>query len=160
MAEGLTEEQTRGFSEAFDGLDTNHTGFLAPFELGILMRSLGHPLTEEETRTLTADGMVTKSDFLGIMAEREQDVALQEKLVNAFKVFDRDSSGFINTDLTSEFMTQMTSLGPAPYTKEEFEMFMSEYMAIEPVISRGGQGSAAEDGEVDYQELVRLMLKK
>mmetsp|Transcript_12186 Transcript_12186/g.32183 ORF Transcript_12186/g.32183 Transcript_12186/m.32183 type:complete len:160 (-) Transcript_12186:52-531(-) len=159
MAGNLSEEQQREFTEAFESLDTHNTGFLAPVELGILMRSLGHPLKDEETRDMGAD-MVTLTDFLDIMAKREQDVDTQDRLVDAFKVFDRDSSGFINTDKDSDFKAKMMSLGPTPYTEEEFANFLSEYLAAEPVPSRGGQGSAEEDGEVDYQELVRLMLRK
>merc|ERR1712217_8275 len=109
--------------------------------LGVLMRSLGHPLTDEDLRNITADNdrCVTLADFLNIMAKREQDIALQERLMEAFLVFDRDRSGFINVGTRedryrSEFYTQMTSLGPAPYTEK--------------------------DGEVDYQELIKLMLKK
>merc|ERR1719230_1943423 len=48
-------------------------------------------------RNITADSerCVTLADFLNIMAKREQDIALQEKLTKAFSVFDRDGSGFI-----------------------------------------------------------------
>ena len=59
---GLTDEMTREFTEAFNDLDKNRTGFLAVFELGVLMRSLGHTLQDEDmwtaakhqTRKLTA----------------------------------------------------------------------------------------------------------
>merc|ERR1719230_843701 len=48
-------------------------------------------------RTIASDSdqCVTLADFLNIMAKREQDIALQEKLMKAFAVFDCDGSGFI-----------------------------------------------------------------
>mmetsp|Transcript_82764 Transcript_82764/g.210602 ORF Transcript_82764/g.210602 Transcript_82764/m.210602 type:complete len:177 (-) Transcript_82764:186-716(-) len=163
---GLTEEQQREFTEKFNDIDKNRTGFVSPFELGVLMRSLGHPLTDEDLRNITAenDRCVTLADFLTIMAKREQDISLQEKLKDGFLVFDRDRSGYINVGTRedryrSEFYTQMTSLGPNPWDEKEFEEFMSEYLGIEPVASRGGQGNANEDGEVDYMEMIKLMLK-
>uniref|UniRef100_A0A7S2D8E7 EF-hand domain-containing protein n=1 Tax=Alexandrium andersonii TaxID=327968 RepID=A0A7S2D8E7_9DINO len=161
MDQGLTEEQQREFTEAFNDLDKNHTGFLSPYELGVLMRSLGHTLTDEDLKTITSDSerSVTLADFLDIMAKREQDVALQEKLQKAFSVFDCDGSGFISVDLQSEFRTLMTSLGPNPYTKEEFEQFLSEYLAEAPTAA-SIQHPASEDFLVDYQEFIKLMLRK
>merc|ERR1719237_228503 len=98
-------------------------------------------------------------DFLNIMTKREQDTALQDKLTQAFAVFDCDGSGFITVDLQSEFRTRMMSLGPNPYTKEEFELFMSEYLTEAPN-SLGTQHPAAEDDLMDYKEFIKLLLKK
>merc|ERR1712014_329264 len=98
-------------------------------------------------------------DFLNIMAKREQETALQEKLMRAFAVFDNDGSGFISVDMQSEFRTQMTQLGPNPYTKEEFENFLSEY--IGEVTGATNGHPAEEDGLIDYQEFVKnFMLRK
>mmetsp|Transcript_83526 Transcript_83526/g.145194 ORF Transcript_83526/g.145194 Transcript_83526/m.145194 type:complete len:163 (+) Transcript_83526:65-553(+) len=155
---GLTEEQQREYEEAFKDLDKNHTGFLSPFELGVLMRSLGQTLTDEDMRNITADSdrCITLGDFLNIMAKREQDIALQDKLTKAFSVFDRDGSGFVSTD---DLRTQMLSLGHEPFSDQEFNLFMSEYMAEAPVAS-SIQHPAEQDGLIDYQEFIKLMLRK
>merc|ERR1712062_517852 len=110
------------------------TEFLSKWELGVLMKSLGHELSDEDQRGISSDGerCVSLGDFLGIMARREQDLAQRDKLMQAFSVFDCDGSGFISVDLQSEFRTRMMSLGPNPYTKEEFELFMSESLAEAP----------------------------
>eukprot|EP00440_Ansanella_granifera_P028056 gb/GFBE01030480.1/.p1 GENE.gb/GFBE01030480.1/~~gb/GFBE01030480.1/.p1 ORF type:complete len:160 (+),score=55.54 gb/GFBE01030480.1/:1-480(+) len=157
MEFGLTEEQVRVYTEAFSDMDKNHTGSLQPQELGILMRSRGHVLTDEDMRDLTVDryGGISLQDFLQIMSKREMDVALQTKLANAFSVFDTDGSGFISVDMASEFRTQMTTLGQNPFSAAEFENFMSEYLA-EAV----SQHPAEEDGLMDYQEFIKMMLRK
>merc|ERR1712139_726928 len=144
---GLTEEQQREFEEAFRDLDKNHTGFLSPFELGVLMRSLGQMLADEDLRSITTENekCVTLNDFLSIMAKREQDVALQEALTKAFAVFDRDGSGFVST---IELRTQMMQIGVAPYTEQEFDTFMSEYIEQ----AEAEHHPAAEDGLIDYRE--------
>lgn len=152
MEFGLTEEQVRVYTEAFNDMDKHHTGVLQPTELGILMRSRGHTLSDEDMRDLAADrhGSVTLADFLQIMAKREQDVVLQQKLMQAFAVFDKDGS---NED--SDFRKQMTTLGNNPFTDEQFETFLSEYRA-----EAASQHPADQDGLVDYQEFVKLMLRK
>lgn len=159
MENSLTEEQQREFTEAFYDLDKQKTGYLSPRELNVLMRSLGHSLTEEDKRNLTSDTerCVSLNDFLSIMAKHEQDVALQDKLSKGFSVFDRDGSGFISTD---ELRQQMMSVGPAPYTEAEFEAFMSEYIAKAPMESNPIAHPASEDGLMDYQEFIKLMLAK
>mmetsp|Transcript_38670 Transcript_38670/g.47894 ORF Transcript_38670/g.47894 Transcript_38670/m.47894 type:complete len:160 (-) Transcript_38670:110-589(-) len=157
MEFGLTEEQVRVYTEAFNDMDKHHTGVLQPTELGILMRSRGHTLSDEDMRDLAADrhGSVTLADFLQIMAKREQDVVLQQKLMQAFAVFDKDGSGFISVNEDSDFRKQMTTLGNTPFTDEQFEAFLSEYKA-----EAASQHPADQDGLVDYQEFVKLMLRK
>eukprot|EP00928_Gymnodinium_smaydae_P075496 TRINITY_DN58521_c0_g1_i1.p1 TRINITY_DN58521_c0_g1~~TRINITY_DN58521_c0_g1_i1.p1 ORF type:complete len:188 (-),score=44.83 TRINITY_DN58521_c0_g1_i1:75-560(-) len=157
---GLTEEQSRELTDAFQDLDKNRTGYLSTVELGLLMRSLGHTLSDEDLRSVPSSGerSVSLTDFLTIMAKKEQDIALQEKLHKAFAVFDRDGSGFINVDeLRAEMMDEKQS--PHPYTKEDFENFMSEYYAEAPT-SPNIQHPAMEDGLMDYMEFIKLMLRK
>ena len=74
---------------------------------------------------------------------------LQQKLAQAFAVFDKDGSGFISVNAESDFRKQMTrpdcmfvsciwhnanrvglwhrSLGSNPFTDEQFENFLSEF---------------------------------
>mmetsp|Transcript_100802 Transcript_100802/g.159439 ORF Transcript_100802/g.159439 Transcript_100802/m.159439 type:complete len:169 (-) Transcript_100802:174-680(-) len=157
---GLTEEQQREYEDAFRDLDKTHTGFLSPFELGVLMRALGQTLTDEDMRNISSDNerCITLQDFLGIMAKREQDEALKEKLTTAFAVFDRDGSGFVST---AELKTQMMAMlpGTEPFTEAEFDLFMSEYMVEAPSASSICH-PAEEDGLIDYAEFIKLMLRK
>merc|ERR1712080_516744 len=115
-------------------------------------------LTDEDMRNITADNerCITLNDFLSIMAKREQDCALQEELMKAFAVFDRDGSGFVST---IELRTQMMALGNDPFSEKDFEEFMSEYIAEAPVAA-SIQHPAEQDGLIDYAEFIKLMLRK
>lgn len=75
--------------------------------------------------------------------------------MQAFAVFDKDGSGFISVNEDSDFRKQMTTLGNNPFTDEQFETFLSEYRA-----EAASQHPADQDGLVDYQEFVKLMLRK
>ena len=50
-------------------------------------------------------------------------------------------------------------IGSKPYTEAEFEMFTSEYMQEAPT-AQSIQHPAAEDGLIDYNEFIKLMLRK
>merc|ERR1712050_336865 len=118
--------------------------------------------TDEELRSLNADSErnVTLQDFIKIMTRREQEVALRDKLMKAFAVFDNDGSGFISVDPQSEFRTLMCTHGVEPFKPEEFDMFMSEYVQEAAKESAVQQHPAKVDGLMDYQEFIKLMLKK
>merc|ERR1719230_894976 len=99
--------------------------------------------------SIAADGDrgISLNDFLTIMAKREADTALHDKLMKAFAVFDRDGSGFVSVD---ELRTQMMALGNNPFTESEFDQFMSEYIAEAPTSQTIGH-PADSDGLMDYQ---------
>lgn len=44
------------------------------------------------------------------VASQRQDVVLQQKLMQAFAVFDKDGSGFISVNEDSDFRKQMTRI--------------------------------------------------
>merc|ERR1712096_462222 len=115
---------------AFNAMNKNHTGLLKPESIARLMWSLDHCPNDDEVAQIMQDydvyakGGINLQDFLSVMAKREQDVALREKLMQAFAVFDRDGNGFVAMD---ELRTQLCTVGPAPYAEKEFEDFVAEY---------------------------------
>jgi calmodulin len=78
------------------------------------MRSVGQTPTEKEVqeiiRTLKEEGKQTMDfqDFLQIMAKNMKDCIPEEKVIEAFKVFDKEGKGLISAQ---ELRHIMTSIG-------------------------------------------------
>ena len=88
--------------EAYNLFDKDGDGKITTKELSTVMRSLGQTPTENELQEkineVDADciGTIEFSEFLGHMAKKMKDTDTEEELVEAFKVFDMDSNGFIS----------------------------------------------------------------
>merc|ERR1719237_128485 len=111
-------------------------------------------MTDEDLYSIAGDGDrgVTLVDFLNIMAKREQETSLREKLKKSFSVFDNDGSGFISMGPESEFRKAMMSWGDNPYTAADWDAFVSEY--LEMVAEK--KEHALEDELCDYGEFINL----
>jgi len=88
-----------------------------------------------------ATGTIDFPEFLSLMARKMKDTDSEEELVEAFKVFDRDGSGFISA---AELRHVMTNLGEK-LTDEEVDEMVRE---------AGADG----DGKVDYEEFIKMMM--
>ncbi|KAF8407552.1 hypothetical protein HHK36_006686 [Tetracentron sinense] len=190
MAEQLTEEQISEFKEAFSLFDKDGDGCITTKELGTVMRSLGQNPTEAELQDMISEvdadqnGTIDFPEFLNLMARKMkillmlvlmclvQDQAYQgdacefrfngtivlvqnalpephldtdseEELKEAFKVFDKDQNGFISA---AELRHVMTNLGEK-LTDEEVDEMIRE-------------ADVDGDGQVNYDEFVRMMLAK
>ncbi|KAJ3615690.1 hypothetical protein Zmor_012372 [Zophobas morio] len=114
MSYNISEKQINEFKEAFSLYDPQNLGALPITELGKLMRSVGQTPTEKEVqeiiRTLKEEGKQTMDfqDFLQIMAKNMKDCIPEEKVIEAFKVFDKEGKGLISAQ---ELRHIMTSIG-------------------------------------------------
>jgi len=75
------------------------------------------------------------------MARKMKDTDTEEELVEAFKVFDRDGNGFINS---AELRHVMTNLGEKLEDEEIDEMLR--------------EADVDGDGQVNYEEFVKMMM--
>merc|ERR1711934_955476 len=152
MAEGseqLTEEQISEFKEAFALFDKDGDGTITTKELGTVMRYLGQNPTEAELQDMInevdADGSGTIDfpEFLNLMAKKMKDTDSEEEIKEAFKVFDKDGNGFISA---AELRHVMTNLGEK-LTDEEVDEMIRE-------------ADVDGDGQVNYEEFVKIMMSK
>ena len=104
LADQLTEKQIAEFREAFSLFDKDADGFITTEELGIVMRSLGQNPTEAQLEDMISEldvygnGSLDFPEFLTMLNRRTRtNEDIEEKLVEAFKVFDVDGSGFIQS---------------------------------------------------------------
>ena len=98
---GLTEAQIEDFKLAFSLFDKDGDGSCDTKELKLVMRALGQDLTETElgdmVRMVDEDdsGSIDFEEFLALMAAKLHDADSEEEIKEAFKVFDKDCSGYV-----------------------------------------------------------------
>merc|ERR1712226_284091 len=145
--EQLTEEQIAEFKEAFSLFDKDGDGTITTKELGTVMRSLGQNPTEAElhARWMDADGNGTIDfpEFLTMMARKMKYTDSEEEIRAAFRVFDKDGNGFISA---AELRHVMTNLGEK-LTDEEVDEMIRE-------------ADVDGDGQINYEEFVKMMMAK
>ncbi|CAM6100341.1 unnamed protein product [Calypogeia fissa] len=137
------------FEEAFALFDKNGDGSINKSELGVVMASLGQKLTETELEDMIdevdadGNGMIEFSEFLKLVGihRKVQRKHFEEEHREAFRVFDRDDSGWIDA---TELRTVMTRLGEEVTDDEVAEMIR--------------EADFDGDGHINYEEFVHAMM--
>lgn len=98
-----------------------------------------------ESLQIDADGSGTIDfpEFLTMMARKMKDTDSEEEILEAFKVFDKDGNGFISA---AELRHIMTNLGEK-LTDEEVDEMIRE-------------ADIDGDGQINYEEFVKMMMSK
>ncbi|XP_019636401.1 PREDICTED: calmodulin-A-like isoform X1 [Branchiostoma belcheri] len=149
MSLQLTEEQIGEFKEAFALFDQDGDGTITTEELGVVMRSLGRNPTEAQLQEMmnTADaarsGSIDFADFLKLMASKMLSTNVQEEIIQAFRVFDKDGDGYVSA---AELRHVMTNLGEKISADELDEMFQV--------------ANVDANGMINYTEFVRAMMEE
>ncbi|CAL9155709.1 unnamed protein product, partial [Musa hybrid cultivar] len=145
----LTDEQIIEFQEAFCLFDKDGDGCITLEELGTVIKSLGQDPSEEELQEMIREvdsdgnGTIEFGEFLNLMARKVKvnETNIEEELKEAFKVFDKDQNGFISA---TELRNVMINLGEK-LTDEEVDQMIRE-------------ADLDGDGQVNYEEFVRMMM--
>ena len=149
MVENLSEERITEFKAAFELFDKDRDGAINNKELGTVMRNLGQNPSDEELKQmikeidLDGNGVIDFNEFLYLMVKKMNGNDTEEELLEAFKVFDRDGNGYVTSH---ELRSVMTSLCEGT-TPEEVEEMIKE-------------ADIDGDGQIDYQEFVKMMMTK
>ena len=149
MVENLTDEEINQFKFFFDLFDKDSSGTITTKELGTVMRNLGQNPSEEELKQLirevdlNGDGTIDFKEFLCLMIKKMDDNDNDEELQDAFRHFDMDKDGYITPH---ELRNGMINIGEE-CTPEEAEEMIKE-------------GDLDNDGRIDYDEFMKLVLSK
>jgi len=149
MSDNIPEEFVEEIRQTFDLFDKNQDGTIDQDELGDVFRSLGQHYTEAELAEMIAEtdndrsGSIEFGEFLQLMRRRMRDTDTEEELVEAFKVFDRDSNGLISV---AELKTVMKQIGENLNERECTEIIAS--------------GDRDSDGCLNFDEFIRMMIDR
>ena len=145
--EYITDEQRKDYQDIFDQFDKDKDGKISGKELANAMVSMGQNPTEDEINDmmrevdLNQDGKIDFDEFMALMVKNSSDTQTEEEVINAFRVFDKEGKGLISS---SELKHIMMTIGDK----------MSEEEADEMV----NEADIDEDGMINYEEFVRMMM--
>lgn len=151
MTQQKNEEKTHylELKEAFNVFDKDNDGFITVKELGTVMRSLGYNPSAEELHDLIKvydkddSGTIDLSEFMELMNNKMREQAEEKELIETFEVFDRNGDGLLSKE---ELKYVMESIG--------------EHVSDEILDEFIRQADIDEDGNINYQEFVKLMTSK
>ncbi|XP_037958806.1 calmodulin-like [Teleopsis dalmanni] len=144
----LSEQELDEYATAFASFDTG-SGTITFEELGVIMSSLITPPTESQIERMVTDidpdsnGKVYFAVFLTIMSRHVKVADTRKEISNAFRVFDKEGTGFMPTD---KLRYIMTNIGET-LTDEDVDKMLSE-------------AEIDENGLLDYEKLVDVMFSK
>ena len=145
--EYITDEQRKDFQDIFDQFDKDKDGKISGKELQNAMFSMGQNPTEDEINEmmrevdLNQDGKIDFDEFMILMTKSSPETQAEEEVINAFRVFDKEGNGLI---ASSELKHIMMTIGDK-MTEEEAEEMVNE-------------ADIDEDGMINYEEFVRMMM--
>merc|ERR1739844_239656 len=143
----ITMQDIDCLKEAFKLFDCDRDGVITVEELGKVMRTHGFDPTEEDLRDMirnvdtNANGAIDFNEFIDMMVKRRD--CIEDDVVHAFKVFDRDNDGLISAE---ELRLTMNNLGE-PLTEAEVKAMIAE-------------ADTDGDGKIIFEEFKNLMANK
>merc|ERR1711953_819431 len=143
----IPEEFVQEIRATFDLFDQDNSGSIDREELGDVFKSLGQRYSDAELDEMIAEndnsGSIEFGEFLQLMRRRMRDTDTEEELVEAFKVFDRDSNGLITVQ---ELRMVMKQIGENLSEKDCKEIIEA--------------GDRDNDGCLNFDEFIRMMVDK
>lgn len=145
----VTAEQLQDFKASFSLFDQDGDGRVSKDELRTAMRSLGQNPTEQDLDEIMREvdkdgnGTIEYEEFIRMMSRRSQEINEEEELRKSFKVFDKDGDGVISF---TELKYVMSNLG--------------ERMSDAEITAMLEQADTDGDGQINYEEFVRMMTAK
>ncbi|XP_075409296.1 calmodulin-like protein 3 [Tenrec ecaudatus] len=150
MAQKLTPEQVKEYTEAFKRVDTSGDGAIDAKELGQALQKLGKNLSEEELKALISkvdkdgDGRISLQEFLEVIDQYLKGPGGSEQMLQSvFREFDLDGDGQITV---AELKLAMGKIG-AKVSEEELDQMITE-------------ADEDRDGQVNFEEFKRILSSK
>ena len=104
QSSSLTEELVLQYRKAFSVYGKEREGKILPEYLGVVVRCLGQNPTEAQIQEMKNEvdadtkGCIEFEEFLSMMRRKSDNVDKEEEIMKAFRVFDKDETGFVSSD--------------------------------------------------------------
>ncbi|CAF0780984.1 unnamed protein product [Didymodactylos carnosus] len=140
-------EKIEEFRRVFDLFDKDGSGSIDSQEIGQLMRSLGQNPTNKQIEDLISQAdkngnqRLDFNEFVEFMSAHWNDRDQADELKEAFRLFDKDNSGYLTINELKQVMLNMGE----KLSQEELDDMMRE-------------ADLNHDGKLDYHEFVRTLL--
>ncbi|ELA41039.1 uncharacterized protein VICG_01921 [Vittaforma corneae ATCC 50505] len=136
----LTKNQLTELKEAFILLDRDCDSKLSVQDLTVFLESIGSPYSEDQIKEMIAElePNPTYIVLLTVIGERLSEIDSEREIIEAFRIFDEDNDGLIDSNFLKRWMTEEGN----PISKEQYEYLV-----------RG----CVEDGMVNYRKLSSKM---
>jgi len=143
----LDADQKEEYHEAWYEYDPKRTGVLDARTLGFVLRYLGQNPSDAELNDMCHKygqaGRMQLQSFLSMMGEKTKDLETEEGLIRSFQVFDKDGKGQISA---SELRAILSNQGDR-LSDEQVNKMMNEALQN-------------DEGNLDYRDFVRMMMKR
>ena len=113
MNDDIPEDFREEIKQTFDLFDKDENGTIDREELSEVFKSLGQHFTEAELTDMIQEVGTDQSDavnfeeFLELMRRRSRVADIEEEMIEAFKVYDRDCDGKISLQDLKQVMRQI-----------------------------------------------------
>lgn len=145
----LNPDEEEVFKWAFGLLNTDADGSVAAKEFGQFITALGKQATDSQLHVLVnecdidGNGVVDFEEFSSVVGRRLCGNLDDEEMRDAFRIYDKDNTGFITTDQIRKVFQKLDEMP----TDEELDDILRLY-------------DADSDGKLSYEEFVQAMSKK
>ncbi|XP_051148522.1 probable calcium-binding protein CML15 [Andrographis paniculata] len=155
MMAKIHSDQLQQLRDIFNRFDMNHDGSLTQLELAALLRSLGLKPNGDQIHILLANmdsngnGAVEFDELVeAILPDMNEEVLInQDRLMEFFRLFDRDGNGYITA---AELTKQMAKMGHPLSYRELSEMMQEADTNGDGVISFSEFANILGKSAIDY----------
>jgi calmodulin len=148
MENNLSFEKLMEYRTAFESFKKSQDGQIMTKDLGTILRNLGQNPNEKQLKEMILEvdadgsGTIDFGEFIGLIIRKMKDSDLDDEIREAFQVFDKDGNGTISSH---EMRAIIQSIRGIP--EDDIEEMLKE-------------ADSDNDGEIDYEEFIKLMGSK
>ena len=145
--DNLTQLEEDELKRAFEEFDKDRDGSFNINDLTTVMQYLGMTPTDHELRDIINEvdtegkGVINFQEFVDVMVLKMKDADAEDALKEAFRLFDADGNGYISGEELKHVM-----------------MTMGEKMSEEEVDEMIEAADTEQDGQINYEEFVRMLM--